>query len=258
MKPLATQPRRHRLVFAFAVWLLVSALLIAGCQSLVRRALFYPTHDDRRPSGGLAEWTHDGRIIGVAREVTQPRMVWLLLHGNGGQAADRLYALPAFEADDAVFILEYPGYGLREGRPSRRAFDTAAREAYASLRARFPGIRVGVVGESIGSGPASVLSRETPAPDKIVLIVPFDSIRAVARDHVRYLPTGWLLLGSWDNVDALSGYRGPVDIFGAEQDEVIPIAHAENLARSLPQATFHRIPGGHGWPSARAVQVRRP
>jgi hypothetical protein len=56
--------------------------------------------------------------------------VWLLIHGNGGQAADRAYALPSFSMDDSVFILEYPGYGSRKGKPSKKSLDAADRQAY--------------------------------------------------------------------------------------------------------------------------------
>jgi pimeloyl-ACP methyl ester carboxylesterase len=103
-----------------------------------------------------------------------------------------------------------------------------------------------------------MLSRETPAPDKIVLVVPFDRITDVAHDHVRWLPVSLILMGTWDNIDALRGYAGPVEIFGAQQDEVIGVRHARALAESVPQAQFHEIPGGHGWANGRDVAFRCP
>jgi uncharacterized protein len=197
--------------------------------------------------------------IGYAREVAQPENVWLLLHGNGGQAADRVYALPVFSPRDAVFVLEYPGYGRRPGKPSRRAIDAAAREAYAELRRLFPATPVCVAAESIGSGPAAVLSGEAVPPDKIVFIVPFDSLQAVARHYVKFAPIGLLLAGAWNNVAALARYQGPIEVFGAERDEVIPVAHARALAASRPQAVFHLIPGAHNdWADQPAVRIRNP
>ena len=236
--------------------IVIGAVLVLGCQAFVRAMLFYPTHDAHQTT--LTPWMHGSEQIGFAREVAEPRNVWLMLHGNGGQASHRTYALHAFAEDDSVFVLEYPGYGQRKGKPSRRAFDAAAREAYADLRARFPGQAVCVVGESLGSGPASMLSREVPPPQKIALVVPFDSIANVGRRHAGFLPAGLILAGTWNNAEALRGYQGAVEIFGAERDEVIPVAHAQDLANAIPQARFHLIPGGHGWANGRDVQFRCP
>lgn len=234
--------------------LILVVLTTLGCQALVRSALFFPTHDVFET--GLTPWQLNDELIGYAREVPDPRNVWLLLHGNGGQAAHRTYAMPAFDARDSVYVLEYPGYGRRKGTPSRRAFDKAAKEAYAALRSRFPDKRLCLAGESLGSGPASVLSQSTPPPDKIVLVVPFDSIRNVGRHHASWLPTRLLLAGTWDNVEALQDYRGPVEVFAAERDDVIPPSHARALAKAVPQARFHLIPGGHGWANGRDVNFR--
>lgn len=242
-------------MFAITVGILV-ILFALGCQSIQRKLMFFPSHHAN--DNGFTRWVRDGKTIGFAREVAAPKNVWLMLHGNGGQAADRTYAMFAFDPADAVYILEYPGYGQREGKPSRRSFDAAARAGYADLRARFPGKLVCIAGESIGSGPASMLSRASPAPDKIVLVVPFDRITDVARDHVRYLPVGLILRGTWDNIDALRGYQGPVEIFGAEKDEVIDVRHARALAASVPQAKFHLIGGGHGWANGRDVAFHCP
>lgn len=246
--------RRLRMLLAFT--LIAGLLTVLGCQALVRSLLFYPTHHVHDTP--MSSWKLGDTQIGYAREVTRPQNVWLFLHGNGGQASHRAYALPAFDERDAVFVLEYPGYGQRGGRPSRGALDAASREAYHALRERFPGTPVCVLGESLGSGPAALLSRELPAPDKIVLVVPFDSIQNVGRRHAGFLPARLILAGNWDNVAALRGFQGPVEIFGAERDEVIPVAHAQALAKSIPQAKFHLIPGGHGWADGSAVKFRCP
>ena len=237
--------------------LLFSTLTIYGCQALVRKMLFYPTH--HAAANGLADWMHDGKRIGFTRSVEEPQAVWLMMHGNGGQASDRAYALPIFSEHDSVFILEYPGYGDREGKLSRPSFDAAAREAYELLRARFPDKPVCVVTESLGSGPGSTLAQLKQPPDKFVFIVPFDDLKSLGREHVPWLPTGLMLSGSWDNVESMKGFKGPVDVFGAERDEVIPVAHARRLAESLPQAKFTVIPGGHNdWSQQGIVTARNP
>jgi uncharacterized protein len=231
--------------------------LLGGCAAVQRKFLFFPTHHER--TNGLAAWNNKGRFIGYAREVPAPENVWLMLHGNAGQAADRVFALPCFSTRDAVFILEYPGYGARPGQPSKGAFETAAEEAYRILRAKFPSTPVCVVGESLGSGPASRLAKQPRPPDKIALVVPFDHLALVAARHVAWLPVKTILGPTWDNVDALAGYRGPVEIFGAVDDTVIPIEHARNLAAKVPGAKFHELAGAHnGWAATGAVAFRNP
>lgn len=245
-----------RMVSLVVMGLLVAALFF-GCQSLARKALFYPTHD--AGDNGLARWTHEGSLVGFAREVPAPENVWLMLHGNGGQAADRVYALHAFSPRDSVYILEYPGYGQREGQPSRASFDAAALAAYQLLRAKFPGKRVCVAAESIGSGPAATLVAAEQPPDKLVFIVPFDDLKSVGKDHVPYAPMSLLLAGSWNNVESLAKYDGPMDVFGAERDEVIHVRHAQALAASRPQARFHLLRGGHNdWSRQPEVEIRYP
>ena len=232
-------------------------LVFLGCQSLQRSALFYPTHN--ATDNGLTRWTNGETLIGFARVVPEPQNVWLMLHGNGGQAADRVYALGTFSPFDSVYILEYPGYGLRPGKPSRKSFDVAAFEAYELLRERFPGKPVCVAAESIGSGPASMLAAASQPPDKLVYLVPFDDLKSVGKDHAKYAPIDLLLAGTWNNVEALANYQGPMDVFGARRDQVIDVRHAQALAASRPQAKFHLIDGGHNdWSFQPDVLIRNP
>jgi pimeloyl-ACP methyl ester carboxylesterase len=231
--------------------------LVLGTALFQRKLLYYPSH--HREQGGLSPWHHDGRLMGFAREVPSPENVWLLLHGNAGQASDRAYALPSFSERDSVFILEYPGYGERPGSPSLATLNGAALEAYGLLRARFPKTPVCVAAESVGSGPASILAKAPRPPDKIVLVVPFDTLARVAAHHFPYLPVSLILRDRWDNTAALKGYQGPVEIFGARDDSIIPVSHARALAQSLPAARFHEIAGGHNdWADKGRVVIRNP
>ncbi len=244
-------------IIAVALIGLFCLIVFFGCQALQRSALFYPTNNSS--DNGLARWMNEGALIGFAREVPQPETIWLMLHGNSGQAADRVYALDAYSSGDSVFIMEYPGYGERTGTPSRNSFDAAALEAYQLLRAKFPGKPVCVAAESIGSGPAAMLGAANQPPDKLVFIVPFDDLKSVGKDHMRYMPMSLLLAGTWNNVEAVASYDGPIDVFGAEQDEVINVRHAQALAASRPQAKFHLIRGGHNdWSTQPDVRIRNP
>lgn len=221
-----------------------------------RSLLYFPSHLTVRSA--LDPWLDGNQTIGFCREVPHPHAIWLMMHGNAGQAADRDYVLPCLSPRDSLFVLEYPGYGSRYGSPSMDSMNRAASQAYQLLRARYPGVSVCVLGESIGSGPACSLVREKIMPDKIVLVVPFDTLASVASAHFFFLPVRLMLRDTWDNVRALKYYTGPVEIFGAKQDTIIPIEHAKNLARQIPNAEFTAISGGHNeWAYDGKVRIGR-
>lgn len=235
----------------------IALLGIPGCSYIERKLLFYPTHHAH--DNGLTPWIKEGRTIGYSRRVESPGNIWLLLHGNGGQASDRIYAMPCFSENDSVYILEYPGYGGREGVPSKASFNTAAEEAYLLLREIYPNLPVCVAAESIGSGPGLSLARLDIKPDKVVLVVPFDRLSFVAEKHFPAILVRLLLRNDWNNVEALSHYNGPVEIYGAKNDTIIPVSHAEALAASHPGAKLVIIPGGHNdWSYGGNVQIRNP
>src|SRR5579871_1413244 len=79
----------------------VVLLLTVGCSSCIeRKLLYFPSH--LAGNNGLAPWTNKGEIIGYSRMVESPKNVWLMIHGNAGQANDRAYALTSFSPDDSV------------------------------------------------------------------------------------------------------------------------------------------------------------
>ncbi len=68
-----------------------------------------------------------------------------------------------------------------------------------------------------------------------------------------------LLKADWDNVAALARYKGPVDIFGAEGDRIIPVSHARALAAAVPSSKLVVFDGGHNeWPDEDRVRIRNP
>jgi uncharacterized protein len=236
----------------FAVYLVLVTVVYFRQRSL----LFFPAH--AAPSSRLAPWSDGNRTIGYCREVPNAQTVWLMMHGNAGQAAERDYVLGRMSDQDSLYVLEYPGYGSREGNPSMDSMNQAASEAYQLLRTRNQNAQVCVLGESIGSGPACALVREKVAPDKIVLVVPFDSLASVASRRFYFLPVRLMLRDNWDNVETLRHYTGPVEIFGAIADTIIPIEHAKALAKQIPGAHFVAISGGHNdWSGNNHVKIAR-
>lgn len=235
--------------------LIVYALVLLVLYFAQRSLIYFPSHN--APSVALKPWTVDGKLLGYCREVPSPRSVWLVAHGNAGQATDREYLLPCFEPDASVYVVEYPGYGDRPGRPSAAALNESVAEAYAVLSRKYANLGVGVLGESIGSGASCLLASQATPPKKIVLIVPFDTFASVAAKHFPILPVRLILTEQWDNVEALKNYRGPVEIYAASSDDVIPPHHARRLAEAVG-AKFTLLHGGHNDWASGDVAIRMP
>jgi len=246
--------RRLRMCRVGLVAFFVAAGVNRSPAMLESTFLYFPTHSEAGTN--LQEWRAGGKLIGYSSPIASPRMVWLMFHGNAGQASDRGYIQECLPNTDGVFIVEYPGYGRKEGSPSIESINAAAVEAYALLRTLYPGVPIGVIGESLGSGPASYLCSLANPPARAVLIVPFDNLLSLAKEHMPFLPVGLLIRDKWDNVAALLNYAGRVDIYGALQDTIIPVHHARQLAQSLPRATYHEVDCGHNdWSSSQLVKV---
>ncbi|TWU60272.1 Alpha/beta hydrolase family protein [Rubripirellula tenax] len=240
----------------FTIAIIPYVVVVAVVFFFQRHLLYFPSHHDG--ASRLSPWIESEQAIGFCREVPDATTIWLMTHGNGGQAADRDYVLGRMSETDSLYVLEYPGYGAREGKPTRASINQTAADAYRLLRSRNPNATICVLGESLGSGPACSLAKEATPPDKIVLVVPFESLASVAAKRFFFLPVRLLLLDRWDNVAALKDYQGPVEIFGATNDEIIPVKHAKTLTEQVTGARFTPIPGGHNdWSLQAGVKIQR-
>lgn len=206
------------------------ALIVLAVALFQRRLIYVPTRLDpsvaQATAGqhGFAPWRNvTGEIIGWRLPANGPSMAAVLIvHGNAGFAGERDYlARPIHEATNVdVFVLEYPGYGAREGSPSRESFRAAAEEAFAALPAGVPHY---VVCESIGAGVGSQLARAHP--DEVAglaFFVPYHRLSWVAQRQMPLLPATWLLRDRFAPTDDLQYYHGPVKIIVAGKDEIIP------------------------------------
>ena len=230
-------------------------LVVAGCQN---KMLYFPTKHTERESlahaadAGIAPWRDEhGKLIGWKRPAPHAKARLLVFHGNAGCALDRTYYMEAFGAAWEVCILEYPGYGSRDGSPGKNAFIAAGRAAVESLieTDKRP---IFLLGESVGSGAAAALAGAMP--DEIagaVMMIPFARLAEVAKAKFPWLPVSLLLRDNYDNVAALSAFRKPVVFVIAENDEVVGAAQGRKLHDAfqgpkklivLPGATHNDFP----------------
>jgi pimeloyl-ACP methyl ester carboxylesterase len=190
---------------------------------------------------------HGWWIGGLGRPEDR-RFAVLYFHGNAGNVSHRLdrskRLAERFGVD--VLLLDYRGYGRSEGRPSEAGLYRDARAAWAeAVRRGFPPERIILFGESLGCAVAVQLATEKPAAG-LVLETPFLSVPALARKFYPVVP-GFLIRTRFDSEKKIARIAAPKLFIQAENDEIVPAAHARRLhALAPPPKDLYRIPGaGH-------------
>ena len=192
-----------------------------------------PEMENRAQGEGFEPWTNaQGERIGWQSKQGNRNDVLLVFNGNGGCALDRSYYreyVRNHPGDWKIFLLEYPGYGSREGRPSEESVTAAAVEAVDTL-AVAPGRKIWLLGESLGSGTASATVKARPEKiTGLLLVTPFNSLVAAAANHYPWLPVSLLLKTRFDSEKNLANYPGPVAFFLSANDTTVPAALGRKL-----------------------------
>jgi pimeloyl-ACP methyl ester carboxylesterase len=230
--------------------LLGAATLLA--YALQRTLIYYPSHarldalESLAAREGLLPWRNaDQRFIGWRSQEGRGSPV-LILHGNAGHAFHRspvVSRLRKAGITSPIYILEYPGYGAREGAATENSLVAAALEAIDLLPPR-----IVLLGESLGSGVAcQAAARKGESIAGLLLLTPFDSLMAVARKHYPVLPSGLILKDRYQSSRALQDFHGPVSVIMADDDTIIPAESTRRLFESYsgPKKLW-RLPGsGH-------------
>ena len=238
---------------------LLLAIAIFLVFNLQNTMLYYPT--DTIPSQAQLEadrirfWpsgqdTYRGFVS--TSPLTGVKGTVVIFHGNAGNAADRAYYVEALAPlGYRVVLAEYPGYGSRKGRPGEAAFRNDARETLQMVMKEF-GQPIYLLGESLGCAVAAAVAKNSPVETRaLILITPWDTLLAVAKDKFPWLPVGLLLRDSYDTVANLKTFSGRIAVIAAERDEIIPVRHAWSLYNSLPGAKriwTIRGAGHNDWP----------
>ena len=238
-----------RVLLTLAIIYILFAL-VAMC--LQRALIYFPTRltpnqaEPAAAGNGFVPWRNQaGQIIGWKLPASAPSTgAVLIVHGNAGCALDRGYlAKPVHDAAPVdVFVLEYPGYGAREGFPSEQSLLAAAGEAFALLTNQ---ARIYIVSESLGAGVAAYLAKTHPEQvSGLMLFMPYNKLASVAQAKMPFLPAGLLLWDRFDPEAWLKDYHGPVKIVLAGADEIIPTRFGRRLFDSYAgPKTLQIVPG---------------
>lgn len=234
----AARVRRVRFALTAAALVIFVYMGIALAAYLLQRRLTY-FPDTRRvapAAAGLPDFQaltldSDGvPIVAWWRPPPAPEAgVVIYFHGNGGNIALRAARLRDLaDAGFGVLGVDYRGYGGSGGAPTEGGLREDALAAYAFVGAQAPASRIALVGESLGSGVATLLAAERPVAG-IVYDSPFASAARMAAHRAPFLPTELLYRDRFDSERRIARIDAPVLIFHCREDVVIPFREGRRL-----------------------------
>ena len=211
--------------------------------------LIFPVHAVARlgplpPSADrLSVKTPDGEMLhGVHFPPDHPddsKTLILGFGGNGWNGQDVAGYLHELYPEHDVIVFHYRGYRPSTGSPSAEALIADAPSVYDAAIKRVKSSRIIGVGFSIGTGVAAQLSAKRKL-DGLILVTPFDSLKAVAQSMYPWFPIGPIFAHDIDAAGPLRNEKAPVAIVAAERDEIVAPERTEALRKALPKLAFDR------------------
>jgi uncharacterized protein len=237
---------------------LIGVVMSVFSCNLQYRMLYYPSSyvpsKEELAANHLQFWPAEKGyrgFIGVT-EHTNMKGTIIVFHGNAGTADHRAYYIAALGSMGyRVILAEYPGYGAREGELGERSFVNDAQATIRFVSQKYPE-PIFLLGESLGCGVVAAAAKDKSLRiDALILITPWDTLLAVAKSLYPLLPMGLFMKDKYDSVENLKSFQGKVAVIGAQQDEVLPIRHANTLYESLTgdkKMWVIRGAGHNDWP----------
>lgn len=176
--------------------------------------------------------------------------VVLFCMGNAGNISHRLETLQLLHTlGVAVFIFNYRGYGLSDGKASEMGTYHDVTGAIELLHKRgWPAERLIIFGRSLGAA-VGLEAALNSAPAGLIMESPFTSISAMGQQHYPLLNRllGWLIGAKYDNLEKISALESPLLLIHGRRDSVCPPHMAEQLyARAPHEKQLFWIPAaGH-------------
>lgn len=181
------------------------------------RRLSLPTQDGAE----LAGW------VLPASPAPAQQKVLLYFGGNASEASTFFYDLAPLR-DWTIISLNYRGYGRSTGSPSESRLVADAAALFDFAKENYQPKKIAVIGRSLGTGIAAQLAAQRPV-DRLVLVTPFTSMLAMAREEFPWVP-GFLLRNPLRSDLAIQQTEQPTLIVIAGSDEVVPTSQQRELA----------------------------
>ncbi len=206
--------------------------------------------------------TEDGTALhGWYVPAENARATLLFFHGNAGNISNRLGSIGIFHSLGlSVFIFDYRGYGLSEGRATIKGTALDARAAWNWLTGdrKIPADKIVVFGRSLGGAIAMELMRHV-TPRALILESTFPSLPDMVRVDL-LSPIARLLTGdAWDSVEVARTLAVPTLCIHSPDDEIVPYRLGRRLFDAIAsEKSFVDIHGGHNDGFLDSLDTYRP
>jgi uncharacterized protein len=189
--------------------------------------------------------TADGaRLHGMVFPAEDGADLVIAFGGNAQDAEMLAHDLEGQLPGRHIGVFHYRGYGPSTGTPSEAALLADALLIHDTLVDRLRPGRVFAAGFSLGSAVAAYLSQQRSLAG-LLLVTPFDSIEAVAKQTYFWLPVGLLLKHKFQSIEFMRDNPTPAAVISAEHDTVVKPVRTAALVKRLDNLVF-RVTIGDG------------
>ncbi len=193
------------------------------------------------PWGKVETWYFPPVAAGNA---SGPWPVVIYGHGNGELIDFWPEMLQPFtQMGLGLLLVEYPGYGRSDGKPSQKSITQTFIAAYEKItaRAEVDAKRMILFGRSIGGGGICQLANQKPSA-ALILMSTFTSARSFA---TQYLVPGFLVKDPFDNLAVVKRYSKPTLLIHGKYDEIIRYSHVIKLHQAAANSRLITYQSGH-------------
>ncbi len=177
-----------------------------------------------------------------------PRGVLLFCHGNAGNISHRMDSIKIFhEMGFIIFIFDYRGYGMSEGKPGEKGtyMDIEAAWEYLVDKLGIPSDKIIIFGRSMGGAVASYAAKKYK-PKALIVESTYTSIKDMASYYYPFIPAGLIVRFNYNTKEYIRGVECPVLIIHSREDEIVPFTHGLQLYKEAGEPKeFLEIQGPH-------------
>jgi fermentation-respiration switch protein FrsA (DUF1100 family) len=189
------------------------------------------------------------RIHGWWLPRPESRKLILCLPGSIGNISHELKTLAYLrDLGASVFIIDYPGFGKSDGRPTERGCYLSAEAAwqFATTAKRVHAQDVIVFGRSLGGAVAARLAARHTDCGRLVLHSGLTSVPDVAAHKYPFFPVRYFCFIRFNTLKLIRACKCPIVIMHPARDNIIPIRHSERIFAAAPEPKrFLPLLGNH-------------